>query len=102
MDNKARPIEDVLLDYRRDLKVIHDMLQSRHHQRLAEVIETWLSELSVRRTNENLSRHAKRAIRALGGMESVGEIALASGDKTFLAAVESLYNSATTLKDLCE
>jgi hypothetical protein len=48
-------------------------------------------------TDEDLSRHAQKAIRALGGMESIGEIAVGSGDKAFIDAVESLYKSAKRL-----
>ncbi len=97
MNKKAQFPKEALLDYRRDLKIIHEMVQSRHHDKLARVIKAWLSELSVPMTDEDLSRHAQKAIRALGGMESIGEIAVGSGDKAFIDAVESLYNSAKRL-----
>jgi len=67
------------------------MLSARHREKWAATLNTWRAELRNDSSRAELQSHAARTARALGGMESIGEIALGDGDKEFLKLVEALY-----------
>jgi len=60
------------------------------------VLQAWRAELTDSTPEADLKRHAERTARALGGMESIGEVALSSQDDEFKKVLDALY--ATCLK----
>jgi hypothetical protein len=78
------------------------MLEKRHAPDWADVIQNWTIQLSSPISDEDLAKHAKRTIRALGGMGSIGEIALADSEKVFTESVESLYRAAKDVLKCCK
>jgi len=67
------------------------MLSARHQEKWAAALNTWRAELKNRLSPAELRSHAQRTARALGGMESIGEIALGDNDQEFLRLVEDLF-----------
>jgi hypothetical protein len=72
------------------LAEVQKAMQARHHDHWVLALQAWREEL-VGITNAGLNEHAKRTARALGGMESIGEIALADRDERLLKLVEELF-----------
>lgn len=65
--------------------------QKLHDGAWATVLQRWQNELKSIDAEADWKRHAERTARALGGMESIGEIALASQDASLLNLVDRLY-----------
>jgi hypothetical protein len=60
------------------------MLVVRHQEKWVAPLNIWRSELKNGPSPSELRSHAERTARALGGMESIGEIALGDNDQEFL------------------
>ena len=62
----------------------------RQLKEIATAFRTWRAELETESPYLNIREHASRTARSLGGMESIGEIAIARSDQELLAVVEAL------------
>jgi hypothetical protein len=87
----AEAVPNLISEYSELLKQVQGILEARHHDAWISALRTWREELAVDIDQATLRAHAERTARALGGMESIGEIALASRDTRFLKLVDSLY-----------
>jgi hypothetical protein len=67
------------------------MLETLHHQEWVRAIEGWRKELHAPTGPLSLHQHCQRTVRALGGMGSIGEIALMYKDHDFTTLIDSLY-----------
>jgi hypothetical protein len=73
------------------LAEIQKAMEARHHDQWVLALQAWRQELIGNISNVALNEHAKRTARALGGMESIGEIGLADRDERLLKLVEELF-----------
>jgi hypothetical protein len=71
--------------------LLSETRQRLHDRAWANVLQQWLDELATIDSVADWKRHADRTARALGGMESMGEIALASQDAFLLNLLDRLY-----------
>lgn len=75
-------------EYRDLLSQIQQVI---HDNAWGMVLQQWLDELKTIDSLADWKRHAERTARALGGIESIGEIALASQDSSLPGLVDRLY-----------
>jgi hypothetical protein len=87
--------------YGEALHLVQGHLSKRRLLKSSDALKQWKLQLSSDLSDSDLLQHARRPMRALGGMESIGEIALADNDRTFLDSVESLYAVAKLIAALC-
>src|SRR5687767_3255931 len=66
--------------YRTVLKHIHDYLASFEDARWAPVLERWIEELGDCATTESVQEHARRTIKATGGMGSLGDLSISAAN----------------------
>ena len=69
-------------------------MEARHQERWVFALQAWREELIGNVSNAGLNEHAKRTAGALGGMESIGEIALADRDERLIDCSKSSLRSA--------
>ena len=63
------PTRDLMIaKYLNSLALVREMLEKRRALNWAEVMQNWTAQLSSPINDEDLSKHAERTIRALGGM----------------------------------
>jgi len=67
------------------------LLEARHLTENAVLFRAWRKDLKEATTIDAVKMHAARTATSLGGMESIGEIALARHDQELLSFGESLY-----------
>lgn len=70
-----------------------------HDREWSNVLQQWLDELTSLDSAADWKRHAARTARALGGMESIGERALASQDASLRKVVERLYAVCAQIRE---
>jgi hypothetical protein len=87
---------ELVAEYVRLLSKTQEMLDLHREKQWVSVLQEWRDELTNPTPKPDLKRHAERTARALGGMESIGEVALASQDDAFMKLLDTLY--ATCLK----
>jgi len=88
------PIDHGLtLQYDRELEKVEDCLKMHHEPGWASILQVWRNELKHVSDLSVLKRHAARTSRSLGGMESLGEVALMINDAELLRLIEDLYAS---------
>jgi hypothetical protein len=63
-------------------------------------LQKWRDELTNAVPTVDLRKHAERTARALGGMESIGEIALASQDEAFIRLLDKLYATCRQIRNV--
>jgi hypothetical protein len=80
-----------LAEYEELLIAGEKLLEARHLTENALLFRAWRKELKEDTRIDAVKKHATRTARSLGGMESIGEIALARHDRELLSFVESLY-----------
>ena len=73
------------------LAELQKAMEARHQERWVFALQAWREELIGNVSNAGLNEHAKRTAGALGGMESIGEIALADRDERLIELVEELF-----------
>jgi hypothetical protein len=87
---------ELFAEYLRLLSQTQEMLAVHGGKQWIGVLQKWRDELTNTMPTVDLQRHAERTARALGGMESIGEVALASQNDAFKKLLDALY--ATCLK----
>jgi hypothetical protein len=91
---------DLASEYAELLIKVQEMLQTRRQSAWVMVLQLWIKQLEAGIAGAELVTHAKRTARALGGMESIGEIASADRDQVFLKLVEALSAKCTEITRL--
>ena len=86
--------EQALASYRAALRTMQEELRKRRLLRWVPALEDWEGQLSAGMDDEDLCRHARRTMRSLGGMESIGEMASGLRDRALIELVEHLHNAA--------
>ena len=79
--------------------LLSETQQKLHDRAWVNVLQQWLDELATIDSAAQWKRHAERTARALGGMESIGEIALASQDASLLNLVDRLYAACKQIRE---
>jgi hypothetical protein len=74
---------ELLAEYYELLRQTQDMLTRHRAKQWATVLQEWRAELTDSTRKADLQRHLERTARALGGMESIGEVALSRHDNDF-------------------
>ena len=87
------PIDGLISQYDRELGNVEGRLQRHHEVGWANILQTWRNELSHVSDLATLKKHATRTSRSLGGMESLGEVAMVINDPELLRLIEDLYAS---------
>lgn len=88
------PIDHGLtLQYDRELQRVEDCLKMHHEPGWANILKVWRNELKHVSDQGVLKKHAARTSRSLGGMESLGEVALTINDPELLRLIEDLFAS---------
>jgi len=87
---------ELAAEYRNLLSQIQQKI---HDHGWVRVLQQWLDELKTINSTADWKRHAERTARALGGMESIGEIALASQDEALLNLVDRLYAACKGIRE---
>jgi hypothetical protein len=86
-------------EYHRLLSQTQEMLAIHREKRWVSILQSWRDELTSTPTAVDLRQHAERTARALGGMESIGEVALASQDESFKKLLDALYATCTQIRN---
>jgi hypothetical protein len=83
--------QELISEYDAKLAEIQSRLKEHHQLEWVNGLEVWRLALQDIRDLAALKSHAARSARALGGMESIGEIATTSHDPRLMSFVEELY-----------
>jgi hypothetical protein len=86
-------IDGLILQYDRQLERIEDSLNMHLAPVWANILHAWRNELHNVSDLTALKKHAARTSRSLGGMESLGEVALTTDDPELLTLIEDVYAS---------
>ena len=73
--------------------------QDIHDQAWVRVLQQWLDKLKTIDSGTDWKRHAERTARALGGMESLGEVALLSDNASLRSLVDRLYVACKQIRE---
>jgi hypothetical protein len=84
-------VSELVAEYDGLLREVRKAMVDRHQETWASTLQAWGEELNPAISTSALREHAKRTARALGGMESIGEIAQTSHDEQLLKLVEALF-----------
>ena len=100
MRNETVKLADRLIrQYDHELCEMVRALETRRLKGSAVVYREWQNELAGINSADELRKHAKRTARSFGGMESIGEIALADGDKELLQLIDSLFATCAKITE---
>ena len=84
-------MSELVAEYDGLLGEVQKAMLDRHQDVWASTLQAWREELDPAISASALREHAKRTARALGGMESIGEIAQMGHDDRLLRIVEALF-----------
>lgn len=65
---------------------------------MGQYVARWRRELTSATPNVDLKQHAVRTARALGGLDSIAEVALLSEDQSFTKLLEALYATCRRIR----
>jgi hypothetical protein len=90
---------ELVSEYLRLLSQTQEMLALHREKQWVSVLQEWRDELTNTTPTADLNRHAERTARALAGMESIGEVALASQDDAFTRLLDALYATCLRIRN---
>jgi hypothetical protein len=90
---------ELVAEYDRLLSQTQEMLALYREKQWVSILEGWRDELTSAAPDVDLRQHADRTARALGGMESIGEVALARHDEAFTKLLDALYATCTQIRN---
>jgi hypothetical protein len=88
--------------YRTALQGLMDESRNQRFGDVVTIIQEWLNELSPEICDDDLCSHAKRTIRALGGMGGLGDVARTEATKTYFEFINRVYRTAKGILDSCD
>jgi hypothetical protein len=89
---------ELVAEYHLLLSQTQELLAFRHEKQWVSMLQSWRRELTSVTADADLRRHAVRTARALGGIGSISEIALAGGDESFTKLLEALYATCRQIR----
>jgi hypothetical protein len=90
---------ELVAEYRRLMSQTQDTLALYHQNEWVAGLQKWRDELTSAMPTVDLRKHAERKARALGGMESIGEIALSCQDSAFGELLDKLYATCRRIQN---
>ena len=91
---------ELVAEYRSLLSQTQEMLARYRQKEWVIGLQKWRDELTNAVPTVDLQKHAERTARALGGMESIGEIALASQDEAFIRLLDKLCATCRQIRNV--